>query len=78
MTPVIDPDDIYSGCICVASVTAFAYDQAGNKGVSFFLNSVLKLRDGDRLGGGGGGGSAESDFAEAGIDAAAFGEDTPF
>jgi hypothetical protein len=74
---VMDPESIYSGCVCIVSVTAFAYDMAGNKGVSFFLNNVWKIRDADRIGGGGG--SAESDFAGVEVDADAFGSEvTPF
>ena len=47
--PVMDPSDIYPGCVARASVRAFAYDKAGNKGVSFGLLNVQKLRDGERL-----------------------------
>lgn len=42
-------DDLYPGAIVRASVTAFAYDKKGNKGVSFALNNVQKLRDGARI-----------------------------
>jgi hypothetical protein len=50
--PLNEPDfDLYSGMRCRASVTAFAYDTAGNKGVSFALNNVQKLADGERLSG---------------------------
>ena len=37
----------YSGCYARATVVAFAYDKAGNRGVSFGLQNVQKLRDGD-------------------------------
>ena len=47
--PVIDQSDIYAGCFVRASIRPFAYDKAGNKGVSFGLINVQKLRDGDRL-----------------------------
>jgi hypothetical protein len=40
---------MYSGCIVRASVTAFYYDRKGNKGVSFALGNLQKLREGDRL-----------------------------
>ncbi len=44
-----DEDEMYPGAIVRASVTAFTYDIAGNRGVSFALNNVQKLRDGERL-----------------------------
>jgi len=50
----IDPEDIggiYGGCHGRASVSPFAYDVSGNKGVSFSLNNVQKSHDGDRVGG---------------------------
>lgn len=40
---------IYPGAKVRASLTAFGYDNSGNKGVSFALNSVQKIGDGDRL-----------------------------
>lgn len=49
---VIDDSDIYSGAWYRAQVRAFAYDKAGNKGVSFGLQNVQKLRDDDPLGNG--------------------------
>lgn len=52
----IIPDDqiekeIYAGAIVRASVNAFAYNQAGNKGVSLALNNVQKVSDGERIDG---------------------------
>ena len=49
---IIDPQNLYAGCYCRATIAAFAYDQAGNKGVSFGLQNVQFLRDGDSLAGG--------------------------
>lgn len=48
-TKIEDESEIYPGVFARVSITAFAYDKAGNKGVSFGLNHVQKLRDGDRL-----------------------------
>ena len=42
---IIDPGDFYSGCWARASITAFSYDTAGNKGISFSLNNLQKLKD---------------------------------
>lgn len=47
---VIDDEaEIYAGCIVRADVVPFAYDVSGNKGVSFGLNNLQKIRDGERL-----------------------------
>jgi hypothetical protein len=48
---ITDPAEIYAGCYARVSVRAFAYDTQGNRGVSFALNNVQKLADGDRLDG---------------------------
>lgn len=48
--PIMDPKEIYSGAVVRASVRAFAYDQAGNKGVSFGLQHVQKVADGEAIG----------------------------
>jgi len=63
---ILDSTEVYSGCYARVSLNAFAYSQAGNKGVSFGLNHVQKLADGDFLGGRS---RAEDDFdAVAGED----------
>lgn len=52
---LITGDDItkefYAGAQVRASVTAFAYDSNGNKGVSFALGNVQKVGEGARLDG---------------------------
>lgn len=48
-TPITDPEQVYPGCYVRASVTAFAYDRSGNRGVAFALNNLQKIRDGERL-----------------------------
>lgn len=48
---IIEERDFYAGCYARASIRAFAYDQAGNRGVAFGLQNVQKLRDGEPLGG---------------------------
>ena len=60
LKPIIVRDDLYAGCYCRASVTAFAYDKAGNKGVSFGLQNIMKTRDGESVSGRS---RAEDDFA---------------
>ena len=48
---IIDDAEVYSGARYRAQIRAFAYENAGNKGVSFGLQNVQKLRDDDPLGG---------------------------
>jgi hypothetical protein len=42
-------DTFYPGCTVRASLRAFGYDNNGNRGVSFALNNIQKLADGERL-----------------------------
>ena len=59
---IIDKEEFYSGCYGRASITFYAYNTSGNKGVACGLNHVQKLEDGERLGGVGS--SAEEDFGD--------------
>ncbi len=49
--PILDETQFYAGCFARASLNAYAYDQAGNRGVTFELQHIQKLRDGEALGG---------------------------
>lgn len=49
----LDENDMYGGCYVQVKVIARPYDFAGNRGVSFKLYQVIKVKDGDRFGGGG-------------------------
>lgn len=49
--PILDASEIYSGCWAYISVTSFAYNNE-SKGVSFFLNNIMKARDDEPFGGG--------------------------
>jgi hypothetical protein len=51
MQPITSEFDFYSGCMCRATLYAFGYDMGGNKGVSFLLNNLQKLGDGERISG---------------------------
>lgn len=62
--PIMDQDEIYAGCICNISVTAYAYNFSGHTGVGIGLGNVQKVKDGERMGGGST--SAESDFEDLG------------
>lgn len=51
LKPILNEREFYAGCYARAEVIAFAYDKVGNKGVSFSLQNVQKLRDGDPFSG---------------------------
>lgn len=48
---LLGSNDIVSGDFGRVSLNAYAYDQAGNKGVSFGLNNIMLLAKGEALGG---------------------------
>lgn len=48
---IIAPDEFYGGCYARATIAAFAYDKAGNKGVSWGLRNIQKTRDGEPFSG---------------------------
>ena len=47
---IIDDSECYSGAWFRVQVRPFAYDQAGNKGVSFGMENVQKVRDDEPIG----------------------------
>ena len=49
--PLMDQMEFYSGCKCRMDIYLFAYDKAGNRGVSAILNSVQKIDEGTRKSG---------------------------
>lgn len=51
VNPILDSTEVYSGCYARVSMNAFPYNFRGKKGVSFGLNHVQKIKDGDYLGG---------------------------
>ncbi len=51
LNEIMDVDAFISGDYCQVSINAFAYDQKGNKGVSFGLNNVKVTRKGEPLSG---------------------------
>jgi hypothetical protein len=56
---IISAEEFYPGCYARATVNAFYYDQAGNKGVGLGLQNIQKLRDGEPFSGRS---KAEDDF----------------
>lgn len=58
--PIIDPEELYSGCYARVTISFYAFNTNGNKGIACGLGNIQKIRDGERLGGGRV--SAEADF----------------
>ena len=58
--PILTRSEVYSGVYGRASISFYAFNSNGNKGIACGLNNLQKMRDGDPLGGKT---SAESDFA---------------
>ncbi len=51
LNPILDPDEVYSGMFGRVSLTFFAFNKNGNRGIACSLNNVQKVKDGPRLGG---------------------------
>lgn len=49
--PILDQTEFYSGCYGRASITFYAYNVNGNKGIACGLQNLQKLEDGEPLGG---------------------------
>jgi len=49
--PIIDRSEIYSGIYGRASITFYAYNRKGNKGIACSLHGIQKVADGKPLGG---------------------------
>lgn len=58
--PILTRSEVYSGVYGRASITFYAFNRSGNRGIACGLNNLQKIRDGEPLGGKA---SAESDFA---------------
>lgn len=48
--PINDPSHVYAGSYGRASVGAYAYDHAGNRGVAFEIYGYQKVADGEPIG----------------------------
>ena len=75
---ILDQTEFYSGCYARATVNAYAYDTKGNKGVSFGLLNLQKIRDGESFVGSA---KPEKDFeplAEKDFDPLSEDDDLPF
>lgn len=61
--PILSRSEVYSGVYGRASISFYAFNSNGNKGIACGLNNLQKIRDGEPLGGKA---SATSDFASDG------------
>ncbi|MDR3240212.1 MAG: DUF2815 family protein [Clostridiales bacterium] len=67
---ITDSREVHSGDYALVSVNFYAYSTAGNKGIACGLNNIMKIKDGEWLGGRS---KAEDDFAD--VDLAEFEDD---
>lgn len=58
--PILDQNELYSGCYGRVSITFYAFNSNGNKGIAAGLGNIQKLEDGEPLGGRS---SAAADFS---------------
>lgn len=61
MMPILDDEEVYSGCFGNISIQIFPFDVPAKKGAGCGLNNVQVVKKGDRLGGPA---SANEDFEE--------------
>ena len=60
--PILDKDEVYSGCYGKVSITFYAFNTNGNRGVACGLGNLQKIKDGEPLSGRS---RAEDDFTTA-------------
>lgn len=49
--PILDRDEVYSGCYARVSLNFYAFNSNGNKGIACGLGNIQKIRDVESLGG---------------------------
>ena len=49
--PILDRSEVYSGVYARVSITFYAFNSNGNKGIACGLGNIQKIRDGESLGG---------------------------
>lgn len=59
---IVDKTEVYSGCYARVSISFYAFNTNGNKGIAAGLQNIQKLADGEPLGGRS---NAEDDFSDA-------------
>lgn len=51
VNPVLNREEVYSGCYARVSINFYAYNTNGNKGIACGLGNIQKIADGEPLGG---------------------------
>ena len=49
--PILDRNEVYSGCYARVSINFYAFNNNGNKGIACGLGNIQKVKDGEPLGG---------------------------
>ncbi len=49
--PILDRSEIYSGCYARVSISIYAFNSNGNRGIACGLGNIQKIADGEPLGG---------------------------
>ncbi len=62
---ITDTTEVYSGCYAKVSLNFYPFDAKGNRGVAAGLNNLVKVQDGDFLGGRS---NVKDDFADEEFD----------
>lgn len=65
VAPILDRNEVYSGCYARVSINFYAFNNNGNKGIACGLGNIQKVKDGEPLGGKS---SASDDFATKTVD----------
>lgn len=47
--PILNRDEVYSGCFARVSITFYAFNSNGNRGIACGLGNIQKVADGDPL-----------------------------
>ncbi|MDR2939188.1 MAG: DUF2815 family protein [Clostridiales bacterium] len=50
-SPILNQEEVYSGCYAVASINFYAFNTSGNKGIAAGLNNIMKVAGGKPLSG---------------------------
>jgi len=69
---ITDTTEVYSGCYAKVSLNFYLFDTKGNKGIAAGLNNIVKVQDGDFLGGRS---NVNDDFANEDFDDDDFGDE---
>lgn len=72
---ITDSTEVYSGCYVKVSLNFYPFDAKGNRGVAAGLNNIVKIQDGDFLGGRA---SVQEEFADTDFDDNDYGDDDDF